>query len=108
MYRHIMPAVSHLLIMNCAQSCAGFMIAEADPSFMGLGDPAVMSWGKIFVAAQDSAFTSRLWAWGIATGVAIFITVFGIMLIGYALEEALSPRMKVRRQKKMWRRSLLP
>ena len=58
MFRHIMPSVSHLLIMNTALSCAGFMIAEAGLSFIGLGDPAVMSWGKILVAAQESAFTS--------------------------------------------------
>lgn len=40
MFRHIMPSVSHLLIMNCALSCAGFMIAEAGLSFIGLGDPS--------------------------------------------------------------------
>ncbi len=97
MFRHIMPAVSHLLIMNCALSCAGFMIAEAGLSFIGLGDPSVMSWGKILVAAQESAFTSGLWAWVIAPGVAIFITVFGFMQIGYALEEILNPRIKRRK-----------
>lgn len=36
MFRHIMPSVSHLLIMNTALSCAGFMIAEAGLSFIGL------------------------------------------------------------------------
>ena len=100
MFRHIMPSVSHLLIMNCALSCAGFMIAEAGLSFIGLGDPSVMSWGKILVAAQESAFTSGLWAWVIAPGVAIFITVFGFMQIGGALEEILNPKMKRRSQKK--------
>ncbi len=94
MFRHIMPSVSHLLIMNTALSCAGFMIAEAGLSFIGLGDPSVMSWGKILVAAQESAFTSGLWAWVLAPGVAIFITVFGFMQIGYALEEILNPKMK--------------
>lgn len=94
MFRHIMPSISHLLIMNCALSCAGFMIAEAGLSFIGLGDPSVMSWGKILVAAQQSAFTSGLWAWVLAPGAAIFITVFGFMQIGYALEEILNPRMK--------------
>ena len=94
MFRHIMPSVSHILIMNTALSCAGFMIAEAGLSFIGLGDPSVMSWGKILVAAQESAFTSGLWAWVLAPGVAIFITVFGFMQIGYALEEILNPKMK--------------
>lgn len=100
MFRHIMPAISHLLIMNCALSCAGFMIAEAGLSFIGLGDPSVMSWGKILVAAQESAFTSGLWAWVIAPGVAIFITVFGFMQIGYALEEIFNPKIKRRKIKK--------
>ena len=100
MFRHIMPSVSHLLIMNCALSCAGFMIAEAGLSFIGLGDPSVMSWGKILVAAQESAFTSGLWAWVIAPGVAIFVTVFGFMQIGGALEEILNPKMKRRSQKR--------
>lgn len=100
MYRHILPAVSHLLIMNCALSCAGFMIAEAGLSFIGLGDPSVISWGKILVAAQDSAFTSGLWAWVLAPGVAIFITVYGFMQIGYALEEILNPKMKRKKDKR--------
>ena len=99
MFKHIMPSVSHLLIMNCALSCAGFMIAEAGLSFIGLGDPSVMSWGKILVAAQESAFTSGLWAWVLAPGAAIFITVFGFMQIGYALEEILNPKIKRRKVK---------
>ncbi len=101
MFRHIMPSVSHLLIMNCALSCAGFMIAEAGLSFIGLGDPSVMSWGKILVAAQESAFTSGLWAWVLAPGFAIFITVFGFMQIGYALEEILNPKMKRKKDRRM-------
>lgn len=94
MFRHILPGVSHLLIMNGALSCGGFMIAEAGLSFIGLGDPSVMSWGKILVAAQESAFTSGLWAWVIAPGMAIFVTVYGFMEIGSALEEIFNPKIK--------------
>ena len=93
MWRHIIPAVSNLLIMNCALSCAGFMVAEAGLSFIGLGDPNSMSWGKILVRAQESAFTSGLWAWVLAPGGAIFITVTGFMQIGYAIEDICNPRM---------------
>lgn len=69
------------------------MIAEAGLSFIGLGDPSVISWGKILVAAQESAFTSGLWVWVLAPGGAIFVTVFGFMQLGAALEEILNPRM---------------
>ena len=93
MRKHILPAVSNLLIMNCALSCAGFMIAEAGLSFIGLGDPNSMSWGKILVRAQESAFTAGLWAWVLAPGAAIFLTVTGFMQIGYALEDICNPRM---------------
>ena len=65
-----------------------------------------MSWGKILVAAQESAFTSGLWAWVLAPGVAIFITVFGFMQIGYALEEIMNPRMK--RKKDVKRQGIAP
>ncbi len=93
MWKHIIPAVSNLLIMNCALSCAGFMIAEAGLSFIGLGDPNSMSWGKILVRAQESAFTAGLWAWVLAPGAAIFITVTGFMQIGYAIEDICNPRI---------------
>lgn len=99
MFHHILPGISHLLIMNCALSCVGFMIAEAGLSFIGLGDPAVMSWGKILVAAQEHAFTANLWAWVVAPGAALFITVFGFMQIGSALEEIFHPKMKRLRAK---------
>lgn len=90
---HIMPAVSHLLIMNAALGCAGFMIAEAGLSFIGLGDPNATSWGKVLVAAESYAFTFKQWAWVIAPGVAIFISVTAFMNIGYAMEDIFNPKM---------------
>lgn len=95
MTRHIMPAISHLLIMNCALSSAGFMVAEAGLSFMGLGDPSKISWGKMLVAAQESAYTNGLWAWILAPGVALVIVVVAFMNIGYALEDLFNPRLKL-------------
>ena len=104
MFKHIMPSIAHLLIMNCCLSCAGFMIAEAGLSFIGIGDASTMSWGKILVAAQSNAFSSGLWAWILAPGFAIFFTVFGFIHIGYALEEILNPRFvggrKMKKNKK--------
>jgi ABC-type dipeptide/oligopeptide/nickel transport system permease subunit len=92
-FRHILPAVSHLLVMNCALASAGFMIAEAGLSFLGLGDPGAVSWGQLLVKAEEGAFTSRLWAWVLAPGAAIFIAVTGFTRIAYALEELFNPRL---------------
>lgn len=93
MWKHILPSVANLLIMNCALSCAGFMVAEAGLSFLGFGNPNSLSWGKILYSANNNALTSELWAWVLAPGVAIFFTVTGFMQIGYALEDIFNPRM---------------
>ncbi|MFI3251916.1 MAG: dipeptide/oligopeptide/nickel ABC transporter permease/ATP-binding protein [bacterium] len=98
MIKHILPTVSNLLIMSCALSCAGFMVAEAGLSFMGLGDPTKISWGKMLVAAQANAYTNSLWAWVLAPGIALIIVVTGFMQIGYSLEDILNPKMKLAEQ----------
>jgi ABC-type dipeptide/oligopeptide/nickel transport system permease subunit len=95
MTKHILPGVSHLLIMNTALSCAGIMVAEAGLSFLGLGDPTAISWGKMLADAQSGgALLFGHWWWIIAPGIGIFIAVFSFMRIGLVMEEILNPRMK--------------
>jgi len=63
-------------------------------SFLGLGDPGAVSWGQLLVSAEGGAFTSRLWAWVLAPGFAIFVAVIGFMRIGSAMEEIYNPRLR--------------
>ena len=95
MWRHILPAVSNLLIMSTALTSAGIMVAEAGLSFLGLGNPTAISWGKMLADAQSSgAMLFGHW-WSILTpGVGIFLSVYSFMRIGLALEEILNPRMR--------------
>ncbi len=95
MIRHILPGTSHLLIMSTALSSAGIMVAEAGLSFLGLGDPTAISWGKMLADAQGGgALLFGAWWWIIAPGVGIFLAVFSFMRIGIVMEEILNPRMK--------------
>ena len=95
MIKHILPGVSHLLIMNTALTCAGIMVAEAGLSFLGLGDPTAISWGKMLADAQSGgALLFGHWWWILAPGIGIFIAVFSFMRIGLVMEEILNPRMK--------------
>lgn len=95
MYRHILPGVSNLLIMSTALTSAGIMVAEAGLSFLGLGDPTAISWGRMLAEAQGGgALLLGYWWWVISPGLAIFITVSSFMLIGFAMEEIFNPRMK--------------
>jgi peptide/nickel transport system permease protein len=95
MFKHILPGVSNLLIMNTALTSAGVMVAEAGLSFLGLGDPEAISWGKMLAEAQGGgALMLGYWWWVIAPGIAIFITVSSFMLVGFAMEEIFNPKMK--------------
>lgn len=97
MFKHILPGVSHLIVMNTALSCAGIMIAEAGLSFLGLGNPTAISWGKMLADAQNGGSMLFGHWWTIVTpGIGIFLSVFAFMRLGLAIEEILNPRMKKR------------
>ncbi len=95
MTRHILPGVSHLVIMSTCLTSAGIMVAEAGLSFLGLGDPTAISWGKMLAEVQSGgAMLFGYWWWIAAPGIGIFLAVFSLMRIGMALEEIFNPRMK--------------
>ncbi len=95
MMKHILPGVSNLLIMSTALTSAGIMVAEAGLSFLGLGDPTAISWGKMLAEVQSGgAMLFGHWWWIIAPGIGIFLAVFAFMRIGVAMEEVFNPKMK--------------
>ena len=95
MFKHILPGVTHLLIMSTAMTSAGIMVAEAGLSFLGLGDPTAISWGKMLAEVQSGgALLFGHWWWIAAPGVGIFLAIFAFMRIGMAMEEIFNPRMK--------------
>ncbi len=95
MFRHILPGVSHLLIMSTCLTSAGIMVAEAGLSFLGLGDPTAISWGRMLAEAQSGgALLFGHWWWILAPGIGIFLSVFSFMRIGLVLEEIFNPRMR--------------
>ena len=95
MFKHILPGVTHLLIMSTAMTSAGIMVAEAGLSFLGLGDPTAISWGKMLAEVQSGgALLFGHWWWIAAPGVGIFLAIYSFMRIGMAMEEIFNPKMK--------------
>ncbi len=95
MFRHVLPSVSSIITINGVMMAAGMMLAEAGLSFLGFGDPIVISWGKMLALAQQGhAMLFGLWWWVIPPGLAIFFTALGFMLLGLALEEELNPLLR--------------
>ena len=105
MFRHILPGVSHLVVMSTALTCAGIMIAEAGLSFLGLGNPTAISWGKMLADAQSGgSLLFGQWWTVIAPGIGIFLSVFSFMRVGLAVESILNPRLKGQSAaRKLWK-----
>lgn len=92
MVRHILPGVLSLAAIDTAGLAARLMLAEASLSFLGLGDPTAITWGKMLAQAQQGhALLLGMWWWIIPPGAAIFCCALGLMLCGLALERALHP-----------------
>jgi peptide/nickel transport system permease protein len=93
MFKHIFPNVISSCIVISTLSVAGLIITEAALSFLGLGiQPPMISWGGMLSIGRDFLATS----WWLATfpGIAISITVLGIIFLGDWLRDVLDPRSK--------------
>lgn len=93
--RHLLPNVISSFIVISTLSVATTIILEASLSFLGLGvQPPTISWGTILSDGRDYLATS----WWLATfpGIAITITVLGIIFLGDWLRDVLDPRSKTR------------
>ena len=93
--RHLLPALGPVITANLV-FVAGLAVAiEAGLSFLGLADPAAVSWGAELeraVASQQIRIGS-VWLWWLMPfGLALTFAIFGLSLIGVALEPRFNPR----------------
>jgi peptide/nickel transport system permease protein len=93
--RHLIPALGPVIAANMV-FVAGIAVAvEAGLSFLGLGDPAAVSWGAELQRAVTSPQIQlgSLWLWWLVPfGLALTFAIFGFSLIGVALEPRFNPR----------------
>lgn len=90
-FSHLYPNVISSFIVVATLSVASTIILESSLSFLGLGiQPPQVSWGTILSDGRDYLATS----WWLATfpGLAITITVLGIIFLGDWLRDILDPR----------------
>ncbi|WP_088919271.1 ABC transporter permease [Granulosicoccus antarcticus] len=94
--RHILPNALPPIIVLASLMVATAILLESSLSFLGLGDPNVMSWGFMIGAARTVMRTA--WWLSFIPGVAILLTVLSLNLIGEGLNDALNPRLTRRGQ----------
>ncbi len=92
LFQHILPNGMYPLIVNASLQMGQAVLWEAGFSFLGLGDPNVVSWGQVLYLAQ--LYVGSAWWTAIFPGLAIFYLVFAFNLIGDGLNYALNPRLR--------------
>lgn len=92
--RHIFPMVIPLVIAQAVLDISASIIAESTLSFLGLGDPTMVSWGMMLNFAFERAISRMAWWFLLPPGFAIVWVSLSIILIGNALEEIVNPRLK--------------
>lgn len=89
--RYILPNILSPLLVQVTLTVATAIIAEASLSFLGLGQqPPAPSWGAMLNVAKN--FLEQAPWMSVSPGVAIFLVVLGLNLLGDGLRDALDPR----------------
>jgi len=92
--RHILPNALSPIIVTGSLTIATSILLESALSFMGLGDPNMMSWG--FMIGASRTVIRQAWWITVFPGLAILLSVLALNLIGEGLNDALNPRIQKR------------
>ena len=94
MFRHILPNVSHVALVQLSIHVVSFIKAEVILSYLGLGVGVdQVSWGTMLAEAQGELILGHWWQLAAATAfMAVFVTAFS--LFTDALRDALDPRLR--------------
>lgn len=89
---HVLPNCVSSMIVTGSLMVATAILTESGLSFLGLGDPNIMSWGYMIGAGRE--FLQHAWWLCAIPGVAILLAVLSINLMGDGLNDALNPRLR--------------
>lgn len=94
MFVHILPNISHVVLVQLSLHVVAFIKAEVILSFLGMGVPIDMvSWGTMLNEAQTELVLGKWWQLAAATTfMAVFVTAFA--LLTDALRDAMDPKLR--------------
>lgn len=83
MFKEILPNIIPVITANMVMVITSAMLTEASLSFLGIGDPTSISWGKMLSTAFDNgAIIYEAWNWILPPGLCIATLGYSFMLIG--------------------------
>ncbi len=97
-WRHILPNVMGLVYANMALTVPSAILTEAALTFLGFGDPNIISWGTMLSNAQASLTAQHafVWWWFLPPGIAIAVLSMAFIFIGFSLDAILNPKLRKR------------
>lgn len=90
----ILPNALPVLIVQTTMTMGAAILFESGLAFLGLGDPASLSWG-FYVGLNRQYFLINWWA-VTAPGFMVFLTVLSLSLIGDGIQDAINPKLRGR------------
>ena len=92
LFGHIIPNGIFPIIADSTMAVSSAILSEAGLSFLGLGDPNIISWGKII--SHGKVYLPGSWWICAFPGLAIVSTVLAFYLIGEGMHRILDPKLK--------------
>jgi ABC-type dipeptide/oligopeptide/nickel transport system permease subunit len=91
--RHIIPNELGVITVTATLNMAVAIMIEGSLSFLGLGDPTLVSWGNLIAMGQQVFGV----AWWLITfpGLALFLTVLSMNFLGDGIRDAVDPKLKL-------------
>ncbi len=86
-FRHILPNTFPIALAEAVLYISTAIYSEAVISFLGLGDPFLLSWGTILNNAFQSGSILTAWWWILSPGLAISLLILGFTLLGNSIYE---------------------
>lgn len=92
LFKYVIPNGLFPIVANTTMDVAKAILTEASLSFLGLGDPNVISWGQMIFEGKQ--YLSNGWWISTFAGMSIVFIVLIFYMIGDGLNFALNPKMK--------------
>jgi peptide/nickel transport system permease protein len=94
-FREILPNMTSLVAGSFIAAATAAVLAEASLEFLGLGNPATVSWGTILYAAQQqNALLTGQWVLILVPGLAIVLLMTSFTLINFGVDALSNPRLR--------------
>jgi peptide/nickel transport system permease protein len=93
-WREILPNALSPVIVLASLMVATAILLESSLSFLGLGDPNMMSWG--YMVGAGRTVIRQAWWITVFPGIAILLAVLALNLVGEGLNDVLNPRLSRR------------